>query len=153
MKKAILLLLFAAASPTANTFPDPARQVGPRNCRIVDLVPTRGGEVNYVDGIRVPDETGLLNFLRQREKASPRSCLLVFTPLMTTVRQLEDLRVIAGKMQYEDFHLYVYESQYRDTVNELLFGRASDSGQLRLTPRGPLPWPDHSAEVRPRQSR
>lgn len=143
MKKALwLLLVIGAIGPSVKTTPKPEPQVGPRNCRIIDVTVTRAGEVEYIDGIKVPDNMGPLNFIRQREKASPHSCLLVFVPLTTSIREIEDFRVIAGKMQYEDFHVYVYENQYRDSVNELIFGSAFNPDELRSSPQGPLPWPD-----------
>jgi hypothetical protein len=149
MKKALwLLLIISAIGPSVNTFPKPAPQVGPRNCRIVDVTVTKAGEVDYVDGIKVPDEVGLLNFLRAREKLSPSCCLLLFVPVATSIRELDDFRVIAGKMQYVAFHVYVYESEYRDTVDELVFGNGFNSDDLRLSPRGPLPWPDRQPEKR-----
>ncbi len=143
MKKALwLLLIIGAISPSVNTFPKPALQVGPRNCRIIDVTFIGTSEVDYVDGIKVPDELGPLNFIRRREKSSPRSCLLLLVPLTTRIRELDDFSVIAGKMQYEDFHIYVYENQYRDSVNELVLGNAFNSEELRSSPHGPLPWPD-----------
>jgi len=143
MKKALwLLLVTGAIGPGVKTFSEPAPQVGPRNCRIVDVTLTRNGEVDYVDGIKVPEDVGPLNFIRQREKSSPRCCLLVFVPLMTSIREIEDFRVIAGKMQYVDFHLYVYENDYRGSVSELVFGPAFNPDELRSSPQGPVPWPD-----------
>jgi hypothetical protein len=115
--------------------------VGSQACRIVDISPMGRGEI-YVDGMRVPEELGLLNFLRQSEKSSPSSCLRAFVPLTTTIRDIEDLRVIAGKMQYEEFHVYVYEKDYRDSVSEIVFGSTFNADELRSSPRGPVAWPD-----------
>jgi len=87
MKKVLwLLLITGAIGPSVNTFPKPTPQVGPRNCRIIDMTFTKTGEVDYVDGMKVPDEVGLLNFLRQREKSSPSCCLLVFVPVATNIQ-------------------------------------------------------------------
>ena len=143
MKKGLWILLVSAAiTPGVSAFQRPAAQRGPSDCRIVDVTFDKTGEVDYVDGMGVPAEVGLLNSLRQHEKSSPRSCLLVFVPLATTIRTIEDLRVIAGKMQYQEFHLYVYEKRYRDSVNELVFGSAFKSDELRSGAHGPLRWPD-----------
>jgi len=141
-----LLLIAATVWPSVNTFPQPASQVGPRNCRIVDVTLMRAGEVDYVDGMRVPDDVGPLNFLRERERSSPRSCLLVFLPVAATLRQFDDFQVIAGKIQYDNLHIYVYGPVYRSKVNEVFLGPPVDPDDLRLGPHGPLPWPDRQPE-------
>jgi hypothetical protein len=104
---------------------------------------TNAVEVGYVDGIRVPDEVGWLEYLRRKEKSSPRSCLLLFVPTSVKIQDVEDFHVVAGKMQYEDFHVYVYD-QHRRLVTEFLHGPPVNADELRSGPNGPFGWPDQN---------
>jgi hypothetical protein len=62
------------------------------------------------------------------------------------IQDIEDFRVIAGKMQYEDFHAYLYEDRDRDLVREIRYGSPVSPGELRSGPKGYLSWPDHQSE-------
>jgi hypothetical protein len=118
------------------------------SCRIVDVIAIKSGDVEYVDGMRVPGDVTTIDYLRQQEKSSPRTCLLLFVPSSVKIRDIEDFRVIAGKMQYEDFHPYLYEDRYRDLVREILYGSPVNPDELRSGPQGQLAWPDHQRETK-----
>jgi len=71
----LLIVLVAAYAPISSTSQSTTR-AGRRACRIVDEVVTKSGEVDYVDGARVPEELGVVEIIRRREKVSPCTCML-----------------------------------------------------------------------------
>jgi len=114
-------------------------------CRIVDIVAKKTSEVDYVDGKRVPGDFVTIDYLRAQEKASPRSCLLLFVTTFVTIQYIEDFRVIAGKMQYPDFHAYLHDeahAEWRDSYKEILYGPTQHPGQVHKGTRGTIPWPE-----------
>lgn len=147
-KKSWLLIAVLTVCLDFGSASQQSAKISSQTCRIVDVVSTSYDDA-YVDGFRVSEKLGLLNSLRQREKSSTRSCLRVFVPITGTIQEIEDLRVIAGKMQYKDFHVYIYEKEYRDSVSEMAFGLAFNADELRSAPTGSLPWPDrqHSRQL------
>jgi hypothetical protein len=111
-------------------------------CRIVDMVVKKAGEVDYVDGKRVPGNFVSIDFVREQENASPRTCLTLFVTSSVKIQDIEDFRVIAtGKMQYQTFHAYLYDPA-RDSFSEILYGPSLAPEKLRSSPRGTIPWPD-----------
>ena len=110
-------------------------------CRIVDVAKTNRGHDYYVDGKRVGTdvEVNLLELLRRSEASSSSSCLKLFVPTSVRLNAIEDGRVVAGKMQYEEFHAYVYDER-RDWVNEILW-QALPSANLRAGMKGTVDWP------------
>src|SRR5579862_6690981 len=62
-------------------------------CRIVDMVVKTSGEVDYVDGKRVPGNFVNIDYLREQEKSSPRSCLRLFVTSSVKIQDIEDFRV------------------------------------------------------------
>ncbi len=143
MKK-ILLMLFATIIVGSASFTALAQtpdQDSNGECRIVDMVVKKSGEVDYVDGKKVPGNFVNIDYLREQEKSSPRSCLRLFVTSSVKIQDIEDFRVMAtGKMQYQDFHAYLYDPA-RDSFSEILYGRSSRPGELRSGPRGTIPWP------------
>jgi len=140
----LLILIFTPRDPI-NSTPQGATQVGRKGCRIVDEVITKSGEVDYVDGVRVPEELGVLETLRRREKVSPCTCMLAFVATAARIRDVEDFRVMAGKMDYQEYHAYLYEDRYRDTATEILYGPRVNMNELRSGPHGQVPLPDGRA--------
>lgn len=110
-------------------------------CRIVDVVKTLGGHDYYVDGRRAgtDSEVNLLELLRRSEASSPSSCLRLFVPTSVRVNEIENGRVVAGKMQYEEFHAYIYDER-RDWVNEILW-ETLPSANVRTGMKGTVDWP------------
>jgi hypothetical protein len=110
-------------------------------CRILDVVQTVSGHDYYVDGRRAgsDSEVNLLELLRRSEASSPSSCLRLFVPTSVKVKEIENGRVVAGKMQYEEFHVYVYD-EHRDWVNEILL-ETRPSANVRLGMKGTVEWP------------
>ena len=139
--KRVVILLFLTAFLGMNSLAQEPSQVKGDACRIVDMVAKKGGEVDYVDGKRVPGNLVTIDYLREQEKSSPRTCLLLFVTSSTKIKDIEGLRVIAGKMQYKDFRAYLYDSN-RDSVSEIRYGEDINAGEVRRGPNGPIPWPD-----------
>src|SRR5258708_5743123 len=111
-------------------------------CRIVDMVVKKAGEVDYVDGKKVPGDFVTIDYLRAQEKSSPTTCLMLFVTSSVKIQDIEDFRVIAtGKIQYRDFHVYLYDPG-RDSFSEILYGTNMPPEKLRSSPRGTIPWPD-----------
>ena len=140
MKRMLLILIIALVArwASAQTPSQDRHEV----CRIVDMVVKKAGEVDYVDGKRVPGNFVNIDYLREQEKSSPRPCLLLFVTSLVKVQDIEDFRVIAtGKMQYQDFHAYLYDPA-RDSFSEILYGPTVAPDKLRSSPRGLIPWPD-----------
>ena len=137
----ILILLLLTAFPGMNSFAQEQSQGKGDSCRIVDMVAKKGGEVDYVDGKKVPGNLVTIDYLREQEKSSPRTCLLAFVTSSTRIKDIEGLRVIAGKMQYKDFRAYLYDAN-RDSVSEIRYGEDINAGEVRKGPNGPIPWPD-----------
>jgi hypothetical protein len=140
MKRMLLILIIALVArwASAQTPSQDRHEV----CRIVDMVVKKAGEVDYVDGKRVPGNFVNIDYLREQEKSSPRSCLLLFVTSEVKLQDIEDFRVIAtGKMQYQDFHAYLYDPA-RDSFSEILYGPTVAPDKLRSSPRGLIPWPD-----------
>jgi hypothetical protein len=133
--KRVAILFFLAAFPGMNSFAQEPSQLKGDACRIVDMVAKKVGEVDYVDGKKVPGNVVTIDYLREQEKSSPRTCLLVFVTSATRIKDIEGLRVIAGKMQYKDFRAYLYDAN-RDSVSDI------NAGEVRKGPNGPIPWPD-----------
>ena len=140
MKRMLLILIIVVVARWASA--QTPSQAGHEVCRIVDMVVKKAGEVDYVDGKRVPGNFVNIDYLREQEKSSPRSCLLLFVTSSVKVQDIEDFRVIAtGKMQYQDFHAYLYDPA-RDSFREILYGPTVAPDKLRSSPRGLIPWPD-----------
>jgi len=134
----LTLAEFAPNSLSQQAVPQAERKA----CRIVDMVSAKSGNLFYVDGIKVPADLGVLGFVRQREKVSPCSCLLAFVTTSARIREVEDLRVIAGKMDYKEFHAYLYDDRYRDFATEVFYyGSHLNLSELRSGPQGPVPLP------------
>jgi hypothetical protein len=137
-----MLVVILAGCTAANSAQQAALQAKGRPCRIVDELPSKTDAVYYVDGVRVPDEIGVLEVLRRRDKVSPSSCIHVFVTTSARIRDVEELRVMAGKMDFKEFHAYLFDLRYRDTVTEInYYGDHLQPSELRAGPRGPLPWP------------
>jgi hypothetical protein len=115
-------------------------------CRIVDVVATKAGDEYFVDGLKVPYNAGVTEYLRRAEASSPSSCLRFFVPTSITIRDVDDMWVIAtGKMQYKEFHVYIYDER-RDSVNEISWWTTTETSALRLGNGGIIPWPDRQLE-------
>jgi hypothetical protein len=144
-----LLLIVATASPIPiATLAQAPAQSKVAGCRIVDMVVKKAGEVDYVDAARVPGNYVTIDYLREREKASPRTRLLLFVTSSVKIQDIEGLRVIAtGKMQYQDFHAYLYDPN-RDSASEILYGPDVNLNELRLGPHGTVPWPGQESEAK-----
>jgi hypothetical protein len=143
--KRILLMLFVTiigGRGSVTVLAQTAHQDSNQECRIVDMVVKKSGEVDYVDGKRVPGNFVNIDYLREQEKSSPRSCLRIFVTSSVKIQDIEDFRVMAtGKMQYQDFHAYLYD-RARDSFSEILYGQTFRPDELRSGPRGTIPWPD-----------
>ena len=123
--------LARTSSPSSNT-----------PCRIVDVVKTVAGHDYYVDGKRAGADTevNVLELLRRREASSPSSCLRAFVPTSIKINEIQNFLIVANKMQYKEFHTYVYD-EHHDSVAEILWeGRMSDG--LRWGINGTVRWPD-----------
>jgi hypothetical protein len=114
MKSPILLLLPAIIS--IQLLAQSSSPSSTKPCRIVDVVQTVTGHDYYVDGRRagsLSEELNLLELLRRTEASSPSSCLRFFVPTSVKINEIENADVVAGKMQYKEFHVYVY-GYYQD---------------------------------------
>jgi|SRR5437879_4109324 hypothetical protein len=143
MKKILLMLFvaFIAGRGQVAVLAQTPHQDSSMECRIVDMVVKKSGEVDYVDGKRVPGNFVNIDYLREQEKSSPRSCLRLFVTSSVKIQDIEDFRVVAtGKMQYQDFHAYLYDPA-RDSFSEILYGPNVTPDKLRPSPRGTIPWP------------
>jgi len=107
----------------------------------VDVVETVGGHDYYVDGKRAGShsEVNLLELLRRTETSSPSSCLRLFVPTSVKINEMENGLVVAGKMQYQEFHVYVY-GYYHEWVKEILW-ESRTSANVRLGMKGTVDWP------------
>lgn len=139
MKK-VAILLFSIAFPAMNSFAQEPSQLKGDACRIVDMVAKNGSEVDYVDGKRVPGNLVTIDYLREQEKSSPRSCLSLFVTIHAKIKDIEGVRAIAGKMQYKNFHVYLHHEN-RDLISEIRYGEAVSPNDVRKGPNGPIPWP------------
>jgi len=118
------------------------QQTSTVSCRIVDVIATKAGHQYFVDGVMVPNDGYVTDYLRRAEKASPRPCLRLFVPTSVKLQDVEDMFVIAtGKIQYQDFHAYLYDER-RDSVDEISLWKKVDASHLRSSNGHPLPWPD-----------
>ena len=145
MKKILLLSLIVSM---ANPVPITLAQAPPQEkggCRIVDLAVKNAGEVDYVDGKKVPGNLVDIDYLREQERSSPRPCLLLFVTSSVKIKDIEGVRVIAGKMGYKDFHAYLYEPN-RDSASEILYGPDVNLNEVRSGPHGTVPWPGQQSE-------
>jgi hypothetical protein len=122
--------------------PQVSAHVERKGARVVDITSTKSGEVDYVDGRRVPAEMTLVDYLRQQEKTSRRMSLLILVPDSEHIADVENLRRVAREMRYEEFHAYVRDSVHRNVATELLYGPPANLNGLRIGPRGSVPWPD-----------
>ena len=113
-----------------------------KGSRTVDLAITKRGEADYVDGKRVPAGMRTLDYLRQEEKTDPRTSLVVFVTASARIDDVENLRRIAEKMQYQDFHAYERDGWDHETVVEILYGPRVSLDELRSGPNGPIPLPE-----------
>jgi hypothetical protein len=112
------------------------------SCRIVDVIATKAGDQYFVDGVRVPDNGYVIDYLRRAEVASPRSCLRLFVPTSVKIQDVEDMFVIAtGKIQYQEFHAYLYDER-RDSVSEISLWKTVNTASLRSSNGHLVPWPD-----------
>ena len=145
MKILLLSLLVSMATPIMALAQAPPQEKSV--CKIVDLVVKEAGEIDYVDGKRVPGNLVDIDYLREQEKSSPspRSCLVLFATSSAKIRDIEGVRVIAGKMGYKDFHAYLYEPN-RDSASEILYGPTINLNEVRSGPHGPVPWPGQEPE-------
>ena len=111
-----------------------------KNCRIVDVVKSGSGHDYYIDGKRAGSQSdvNLLIVLQHAEASSPLPCLRLFVPTSVKEVLIENARVVAGKMQYQEFHVYVYDERH-DFVNEMIW-ETQPSHPLR----GGVRWPDES---------
>ena len=117
------------------------------SCRIVDVIATKAGDRYFVDGVNVPADGYVIDYLRRAELASPRSCLRLFVPTAVKIQDVEDMFVIAtGKIQYQDFHVYLYDER-RDSVNEISLWKTVDTAPLRSSHGHLLPWPDRQPKA------
>jgi len=139
--KIAAILFSLIAFPAMYSFAQQSPQLKGGPCRIVDMVAKNGGEVDYVDGQRVPGNLVTIDYLREQEKSSPRTCLSLFVTIHARIKDIEGVRAIAGKMQYEDFHVYLHHEN-RDLVSEIRYGVAISPGEVRKGPNGVIPWPD-----------
>lgn len=136
------LILILTQCTATNSAQQSVAQVSSKPCRIVDELSTEAGTAYYVDGTKVPEDIGILGFVRQRDKSSPCTCLLAFVTTSARIRDVEDLRVIAGKMDYKEFHAYLYDPRYRDFATEIdYYGTHLNLTELRSGPKGPVPLP------------
>jgi hypothetical protein len=60
-------------------------------------------------------------------------------PTSVKINEIENGRIVAGKMQYEEFHVYIY-GEHRDWVNEILW-ETRTSANVRLGMKGTVDWP------------
>jgi len=139
--KSVAILLSLIAFPATYGLAQQPPQFKGDACRIVDMVPKNGAEVDYVDGRKVPGNLVTIDYLREQEKFSPRTCLSLFVTIHARIKDIEGVRAIAGKMQYEDFHVYLHHEN-RDLVSEISYGEAIDPDAVRKGPNGVIPWPD-----------
>ena len=117
------------------------------SCRIVDVITTKTGDQYFVDGVKVPAGGYVIDYLRRAELASPRSCLRLFVPTSVRIQDVEDMFVVAtGKIQYQDFHAYLYDER-RDSVNEISLWKTVDTAPLRSPNGHLLPWPDRQQKT------
>jgi hypothetical protein len=137
----VLVLILAESligvHPIVQEAPPPKDRV----CRMVDIIATKTRDIYYVDGIEVPQNRTVIEYLRRLEASSPTRCLRLFVPTSVKIQDVEDMRVVAGKMQYQEFHAYLYD-QHREWVNEILPGPPVSTTELRFSPRGTIHWPD-----------
>ena len=145
MKILLLSLLVSMATPIMALAQAPPQEKSV--CKIVDLVVKEAGEIDYVDGKRVPGNLVDIDYLREQKKSSPspRSCLVLFATSSAKIRDIEGVRVIAEKMGYKDFHAYLYEPN-RDSASEILYGPTINLNEVRSGPHGPVPWPGQEPE-------
>ena len=69
MKILLLSLLVSMATPIMALAQAPPQEKSV--CKIVDLVVKEAGEIDYVDGKRVPGNLVDIDYLREQEKSSP----------------------------------------------------------------------------------
>ena len=139
--KRVIILIILSLLPRVNGFAQEQSHVNGDACRIVDMVVKKGGEVDYIDGKKVPGNLVTIDYLREQEKASPRTCLSLFVTGAAKIKDIEGLRVIAGKMQYKEFRAYLYDPN-RDSVREIRYSEDIKAAEVRKGPNGPIPWPD-----------
>src|ERR1700733_10825535 len=114
--------LILAVHAAIHRAPQVPTQGDRKACWIVDVTNTNTGEVDYVDGVRVPNDIGTVNFLRLRERrTSPRTCLLAFVTPSAQIADADDMRVIAGKIGYQESHVYLYGEQDHGYAREILW--------------------------------
>lgn len=111
-----------------------------KTCTILDVVQTSSREAYYIDGVALAPNTDLLDALRKKEGSNPHACLNAFVPLTMTLRSVESIRASAGKLQFEETHIYLY-GRYHEYVTEVLGSGDTESARVRKTATGNLPWP------------
>jgi len=111
-----------------------------KTCTILDVVQTNSHDTYYIDGVALAPNADLLDALRKKEGSNPHACLNAFVPLTMTLRSVESIRASAGKLQFEEAHIYVY-GRYHEYVTEVLGAGDTESAKVRKTGTGLLPWP------------
>ena len=111
-----------------------------KTCTILDVVQTNAHDAYYIDGVALAPNVDLLDALRKKEGSNPHACLNAFVPLTMTLRSGESIRASAGKLQFEETHIYVY-GRYHEYVTEVLGSGDTESAKVRKTVTGALAWP------------
>lgn len=111
-----------------------------KTCTILDVVQSNSHDTYFIDGVALAPNADLLDALRKKEGSNPHACLNAFVPLTMTLRSVESIRASAGKLQFEEAHIYVY-GRYHEYVTEVLGSGDTESAKVRKTGTGLLAWP------------
>jgi uncharacterized protein YbcV (DUF1398 family) len=112
-----------------------------RDSRVIEVATSKSGEVDYVDGVKLPPDTTLVDYLRQQERALRRTSLVVFVKASARIETVENLRAVAENMGYQAFHAYVLDTRNPEIAVELRYGAPVKLDQLRSGPQGSVPLP------------
>lgn len=111
-----------------------------KTCTILDVVHINSHDTYYIDGVALAPKVYLLDALRKKEGSNLHACLNAFVPLTMTLGAVESIRAAAGKLQFEEAHIYLYGS-YHQYVTDVLGSGDTESAKVRKTETGLLAWP------------
>ena len=137
MKTAMFVLLYCATG-IASTSTMCAQ--GTRGCVILDVVQSSAHDQYFLDGKALSPKEDLMDALRKRQASDTHACLNVFVPLSMTLKSVQSIRALAGKLQFESSHIYLY-GRYRKYVTEILGAGDTESDAVRIGAKGAISWP------------
>jgi len=137
MKTAMLVMLYCVVGVVCTST---MRAQSTHSCVILDVVQSNAHDQYFLDGKVLSPKEDLMDALRKRQASDVHACLNVFVPLSMTLKSVESIRALAGKLQFDTSHIYLY-GRYRKYVTEVLGSGDTESDTVRKGANGSVVWP------------